>query len=101
MLYFSELDRIPVYLDDQRFFGSLDDLIFSIIGNPYIRKVVVSLSSISSFPIIGLFQKKRKVIIPIEHIHKLGNRKIVIDNNYQESQVEENELYVKKNLLDT
>lgn len=101
MLYFSEFDGASIYTSGGKSIGSLDDLVFYLIGTPYIKKIVIA--SPSSFNILSfkIFKRTEKFLVPVEDIKKIDTRKIIIDDNFRKTDIEENELYVKKNLLDT
>lgn len=86
MLYFSELDRKKVLTNDGIFIGYLDDIIFLLDSKPKVTKIVVDLNGI-------------KTIINADAIHKF-NAVIRIAKFYTQSELAENELYVKRNLLD-
>ncbi|MFH0772734.1 MAG: CBS domain-containing protein [bacterium] len=86
MLYFSELDRKRVLTDDGIFIGYLDDLIFSLDSKPKVTKIVVDLKGI-------------KTIINADAVHKF-NTVVRIAKFYTQAELAENELYVKRNLLD-
>ena len=86
MLYFSELDRKKVLTNDGLFIGHLDDIIFLLDSKPKITKIVVDLNG-------------RKTIINAEAVLKF-NSVVRITKYYIQSDLEENELYIKRNLLD-
>jgi len=86
MLYFSELDRKRVLTNDGIFIGHLDDIIFLLDNKPRITKIVVDFNG-------------EKTIINADAIHKF-NSVVRIAKFYTQSELEENELYVKRNLLD-
>lgn len=86
MLYFSELDRKKVITNDGLFIGYLDDIIFLLDSKPKITKIVVDLNG-------------RKTIINAEAVLKF-NSVVRITKYYIQSELEENELYIKRNLLD-
>jgi CBS domain-containing protein/sporulation protein YlmC with PRC-barrel domain len=86
MLYFSELDRKKVLTNDGVFIGYLDDLIFLLDSRPKITKIVVE------------FQGS-KTIINADAVHKF-NSVVRIAKFYTQTELAENELYVKRNLLD-
>lgn len=94
MLYFSELNNKKVVATNQAVVGYLDDLIFTVVGPPYIEKLVVCSSAPWSF-------KTQRMVIPIEYFRKLNHTSIVIDEQFKQVGIGENELYIKKNLLDT
>ncbi len=102
MLYYSELDKIKIYSNNDKFIGVLDDLIFSVVNTPYITKLVVVPSKPSKFPdFFNALRQKEKLIIPIQHLNKINHVKMVIDDRFTQSEITENELFVKRNLLDT
>ncbi|MCX6717071.1 MAG: CBS domain-containing protein [Candidatus Taylorbacteria bacterium] len=86
MLYFSELDRKKVVTNDGIFIGYLDDIIFLLDSKPRITKIVVDLKGV-------------KTIINADAVHKF-NTVVRIAKYYTQSELEENELYIKRNLLD-
>lgn len=87
MLFFSELKGKRIVTEDNILFGYLEDIIFKISEKPLVTKIVVR----------GL--NKEKVIIPIECCLKI-NTQIILHKNFEKREVEENELFVVKNLLD-
>ncbi len=87
MIYFSELKGKKVLSEDKITIGQLDDVIFSAITTPLITKLVV----------IDL--QKNKQLIPITYLKKINNE-IIIDKAFTTSILEENELFVLRNLLD-
>lgn len=86
MLYFSELDRNRVVTNDGIFIGWLDDIIFQLDSNPRITKIVVDF-------------KGSKTIINADAVHKFS-KEIKIAKFYTQSELSENELFIKRNLLD-
>ena len=86
MLYFSELDRKKVMTNDGIFIGWLDDVIFLLDSSPKVTKIVVDF-------------KGTKTIINADAIHKF-NTVVRIAKFYTQAELAENELYVKRNLLD-
>ena len=86
MLYFSELDRKKVLTNDGIFIGYLDDIIFLLDNKPKVTKIVVDLNG-------------TKTIINADAIHKF-NSIVRIAKFYTQAELAENELYVKRNLLD-
>ncbi len=86
MLYFSELDRKRVITNDGIFIGYLDDLIFLLDSKPKVTKIVVDFHG-------------TKTIINADAVHKF-NSVVRIAKFYTQSELAENELYVKRNLLD-
>jgi len=86
MLYFSELDRKRVLTNDGIFIGWLEDIIFSIDNKPRITKIVVDF-------------KGKRTIINADAVLKF-NTVVRIAKYYTQSELSENELFVKRNLLD-
>jgi sporulation protein YlmC with PRC-barrel domain len=86
MLYFSELDRKKVLTNDGIFIGYLDDIIFLLDSKPKVTKIVVDLNG-------------KKTIINADAVHKF-NSVVRIAKFYTQADLAENELYVKRNLLD-
>lgn len=86
MLYFSELDRKRVLTNDGIFIGYLDDIIFLLDSKPKITKIVVDLNG-------------SKTIINADAVYKF-NSVVRITKFYTQAELAENELYVKRNLLD-
>lgn len=86
MLYFSELDRKRVYTNDGIFIGHLDDIIFLLDSKPKVTKIVVD-------------HKGIKTIINADAVRKF-NSVVRIAKYYTQTELAENELYVKRNLLD-
>lgn len=87
MLYFSELEGKKVFTIDNIKIGTLQDFIFLASKKPIITKIVVKNN------------KGEKEIISTEYLVKI-NSNIYIQKNYLLSQLEENELFILKNLLD-
>lgn len=87
MLYFSELCNKKIYTEDDLYLGKLKDFIFLATDNPLITKIVIE------------NKNKQKEIIASDYIIKI-NKKIILEKNYLSSYLEENELYLVKNLLD-
>ncbi|MCX7956052.1 MAG: CBS domain-containing protein [Patescibacteria group bacterium] len=87
MLYFSELYNKKVYTKDKLELGRLKDFIFLASENSLITKIVIE------------NKKKEKEIISSEYLIKI-DEDIFIEKNYLTSYLEENELYLVKNLLD-
>ena len=86
MLYFSELKGISVTTTNKDFLGKLEDMIFNIADSPQVTKLVVRSKD-------GVFT------IAIENVKSLHNE-IIVDSHNGVSTLEENELYIGKNLLD-
>lgn len=87
MIYFSEIFNKKIYNEDSLYVGRLKDFIFLASENPYITKIVIE------------NKNKEKEIISYEYVKKI-NKKIIIEKNYLSSSLEENELFLVKNLLD-
>lgn len=87
MLYFSEIEGKKVYTEDEIFVGKLVDLIFLASENPLVTKIVVKSKT------------GEKLIISSEYLIKI-NSEITIEKEYLLSYLEENELFLVKNLLD-
>ncbi len=87
MLYFSEIVNKKVFTEDKIEIGVLKDFIFLVSENPLITKIVVK------------NKNKEKYIISTDYLIKI-NDNIVVKKNYLTSSLEENELYIVKNLLD-
>lgn len=87
MIYFSELKEKKVVTEDQAKVGYLEDVIFQVSETPLVTKIVVR----------GLL--KEKLIIPATFIKKIDSS-IILAKGYAISLLEENELFLVKNLLD-
>ncbi len=87
MLYFSEEKGKNVLTEDGITVGYLEDFIFLVSEQPTITKLVIRAAH------------NNKLIIPIKYLVKL-NSHITISKQYEIAQLEDNELYVLKNLLD-
>ena len=87
MIYFSEIHNKQVISEDGIKVGTLDDLIFLATANPIVTKLVVRI------------QSGQKIIISTDYLQKV-NHKVIIKKEYLASYLEENELYLVKNLLD-
>lgn len=87
MLYFSELEGKKVFTEDKIEVGKLDDIVFMVSANPKVTKFVINKPNGDSF------------MIPFSSILKLGDS-LTIKKAYMLGELEENELYIKKNLLD-
>lgn len=101
MLYFSELYKRKVCSDDGVVLGILEDLIFSVDKHhPVIRKLVVIKKPVTSSPFFSL-KKKEQITISTDFLLRITHARIVVKKTFIPSHIDENELYVKKNLLDT
>src|SRR3990167_11495699 len=87
MIYFSEIHQKKVVTEDGIAIGHLEDFIFLATDNPLVTKIVVRGSG------------DQKLIISTDYIMKI-NSYITIEKEYMTSYLEENELYLVKNLLD-
>ncbi len=86
MLYFSELDKKKVVTTDGIFIGYLDDIIFLLDNKPKVTKIVVDFHG-------------QKTIINADAVHKF-NSIVRIAKFYTQAELAENELFVKRNILD-
>ncbi len=87
MLYFSELEGRQVVTEDKIEMGRLEDIIFTVSANPKVSKLVIRTT------------KDKKTIVPYEYVIKFGDI-ITLKKSYMLSELDENEMYIKKNLLD-
>ena len=87
MYYFSELAGKKVYTDNNEHIGHLDDLLFIASATPKITKLVVHT------------RLRPKLTIPLSYLIRINN-KIVIRSDYETIELEEDELYVNRNILD-
>lgn len=87
MIYFSEIHQKKVVTEDGIAIGHLEDFIFLATDNPLVTKIVVRGSG------------AQKLIISTDYIIRI-NSYITIEKEYMTSYLEENELYLVKNLLD-
>lgn len=87
MLYFSELRGKKVVTEDQIEIGRLDDLIFFASETPVVTKFLV------------IDKLKNKLVIPITYLKKI-NDVILTEKAFTTVNLEENELYLLRNLLD-
>ena len=87
MLYFSEIVGKKIYTEDNIYVGYLEDMIFLVAENPIVTKIVIK------------NQAKEKLIISTDYLQKI-NKIIRIEKEFLGTNLEENELYLVKNLLD-
>jgi len=87
MLYFSEIVGKKVYTEDNIHIGYLEDLIFLAVENPIVTKIVVK------------DRTNKKLIISTDYLQKV-NKNLTIEKEFLVTYLEENELYLVKNLLD-
>lgn len=88
MLYFSELLNRKVFTEDNILVGKLQDLVFKLSDSAEITKVVVA------------SKLDPKTIIDIADVVKM-NGSVILKKNYHTKELEDNELYISKNLLDS
>src|SRR3989338_5279269 len=87
MLYFSEIVGKKVYTEDDIHIGYLEDLIFLVAENPIVTKIVIRDKS------------NQRLIISTDYLQKV-NKYLTIEKEFLVTYLEENELYLVKNLLD-
>lgn len=87
MLFFSELKGKNVCTEDGINVGKLDDFIFKVGEKPSVNKIVV------------IDKKKKDLIIPIDYLKKI-NREVIIFKNFRTDELQQNELFILRNLLD-
>lgn len=87
MLYFSEIARKKVYTEDNIHIGHLEDLIFLVAENPIVTKIVIRDSA------------NQRLIVSTDYLQKIG-KYLTIEKEFLVTILEENELYLVKNLLD-
>jgi CBS domain-containing protein/sporulation protein YlmC with PRC-barrel domain len=87
MLYFSEIVGKKVYTEDEIQIGRLDDLIFLAAESPIVTKIIVK------------DKAGQKLIISTDYVQKI-NKDLIIEKEFLVAYLEENELFLVKNLLD-
>lgn len=87
MIYFSEIVSKHVITEDDINVGKLDDVIFLAFDQPTVTKLVIRTP------------QNKFLLVPIAYLVKL-NSKITIAKNFQTDELVENELHLKRNLLD-
>jgi len=87
MIYFSEIYGKKVITEDGIYVGKLEDFIFLASDNPLITKIVIREKT------------GQKLIITTDYLQKI-NAVITIEKEFLASYLEENELFLVKNLLD-
>ncbi|MEK7110055.1 MAG: CBS domain-containing protein [Patescibacteria group bacterium] len=87
MLYFSEIVNKKVYTEDNIRIGYLEDLIFLVAENPIVTKFVIR------------DKANQRLIISTDYLQKI-NKILTIEKEFLVTYLEENELYIDKNLLD-
>ena len=85
MIYFSEILHKAIYTDHKTYLGKLKDLIFVVKEKPYVTKMVI--------------QGEKDLILPLSSLKSI-NGTIIVSVNAKPTQLEENELYIHKNILD-
>lgn len=87
MLYFSEIAKKKAFTEDNIYIGYLEDLIFLVAENPIVTKIVIR------------DKTDQRLIISTDYLKKI-DKEIYIEKEFLVSYLEENELYLVKNLLD-
>lgn len=87
MIYFSEINLKKVVSEDYIEIGRLEDMIFTTSEIANITKLVIRNNL------------NEKLIIPVKYLDKI-NKQIIISKEYQTKELEQNELFIVKNLLD-
>lgn len=87
MVYFSEIVGKKVYTEDNIHVGYLEDLIFLVAENPIVTKIVIK------------DKTNQKLIISTDYLQKV-NKYLTIEKEFLVTYLEENELFLVKNLLD-
>jgi len=90
MINFSEIKNKKVYTEDNVYIGIVDDLIFIFTETPYISKLVIKPTTQT---------ESGQLLIPIEYVSKI-NTVLMLSKNYQTAELQENELYVLRNMID-
>lgn len=85
MIYFSEILHKAIYTDHKTYLGKLKDLIFVVKEKPYVTKMVI--------------QGEKDIVLPLTSLKSMNGR-LIVNSNVQPTQLEENELYIHKNILD-
>ena len=87
MLYFSEIVNKKVYTEDNINIGYLEDIIFLVAENPLVTKIVIR------------NKDNQRLIVSTDYLQKIDNN-LIIEKEFLGTSLEENELYLVKNLLD-
>lgn len=87
MIYFSDIHHKKVVTEDGIAIGRLEDFIFLAAENPIVTKIVIR------------DDHGQKLITSTDYVQKI-NSYITIEKEYLTTYLEENELYLVKNLLD-
>ena len=87
MLYFSEISNKKAYTEDNIYVGYLEDLIFLVAENPIVTKIVIR------------DKTNQQLIISTDYLKKIG-KELYIEKEFLVGCLEENELFLVKNLLD-
>ncbi len=87
MIYFSELKNKRIYTEDNIYLGKLKDLIFTASEDPNITKFLIQTST------------NPELMISTDFIKNINNE-VIIKKHFIHSTLNEDELYLTKNLLD-
>ena len=90
MLYFSEIKNTKVLTEDNEQIGVVNDLVFRFTETPYITKILIRPTG---------HKIKEKIFLPIEDVVKFNNP-IIIKKKYHTAVLQENELFILRNLID-
>lgn len=85
MIYFSEILHKEIFTDQKIYLGRLKDLIFIVKDRPYITKMVVG--------------GEKEVVYPLSSLKSINGR-LIIASDTVPTHLDENELYIHKNVLD-
>lgn len=88
MLYYSEVSNRKVYTEDGVYLGKINDIIFTFTDLPRVTKL-----RINSRPL------KTEINVPVNDIVLFGD-KIVLKKHYVNYNLQENEMYLGKNVVD-
>lgn len=89
MIYFSQLKKTPVKVEDNQQVGVLVDVVFAFKASPVVTKLVIS----------NIFGGNETRLIAFSDVKSI-NGSITINKKSQTEELDQNELYVGKNLLD-
>src|SRR4030065_803585 len=87
MIYFSELKNKRIYTEDNIYLGKLKDLIFTASEDPNITKFLIQTRT------------NPELMISTDFIKNINNE-VIIKKHFIHSTLNEDELYLTKNLLD-
>lgn len=88
MIYFSEIKGRRVYTEDNIYVGQLSDVIFRAGDSPLITKILIK-------------ARRAPQLVPITYVKRMNSDVVFLEKNYETAQLEDNELYVRANLLDS